>query len=106
MSEAQTYASGCLRLLSLDEANKASVMEAGAARYMSHLLDSRIHLPRWHARQTMLNLAMNGDHARALALYDVPNFVTGQNIPAVKYIHRPQTAPANMQGTLRPPHTC
>lgn len=102
MAEAQTFASGCLRLISLDEDNKGAVMAAGAARYLPPLLDSRCHLARWHTRQTMLNLAMDGAHARDLALYDVPNFVTGQNVPTVQYLHRPVTAPAALAGALQP----
>ena len=98
MAEAQTYAAGCLRLISLDEAQKDATMRAGAARYLPGLLDSKVHLARWHARQALLNLAMVPPHARELARYDVPAFVTGRNIPAVEYLHRPQTAPAAVQG--------
>jgi hypothetical protein len=98
MAEAQTYAAGCLRLISLDEAHKQAIMAAGAARYLAGLLDSKVHLARWHARQTLLNLAMTVDHARELASYDVPNFVTGQNFPVMQYLHRPQTAPPLLQG--------
>jgi hypothetical protein len=98
MAEAQTYAAGCLRLISLDEAHKQAIMAAGAARYLAGLLDSKVHLARWHARQTLLNLAMTVDHARELASYDVPDFVTGQNFPVMQYLHRPQTAPPLLQG--------
>lgn len=97
MAEAQTYAAGCLRLISLDEAHKAAAMRAGAARYLPGLLDSKVHLARWHARQALLNLAMVPPHARELARYGVPPFVTGRNVPTVQLLHRPQTAPAAVQ---------
>lgn len=97
MLEAQTYAAGCLRLLSLDEDNKAHIMDAGAPRYIAHLLDCKQDLPRWHARQTLLNLAMIPSYACVLALYDVPNFVTGRNVPNFSH-GRPKTAPAALEG--------
>jgi hypothetical protein len=88
VAEAYTYAAGCLRLISIDEAHRGAVMAAGAPRYMAHLLDGRIHLARWHARQTMLNLAMVNEYAAELARYGLPDYVTGRNIPAVHYMHR------------------
>lgn len=97
MLEAHTYAAGCLRLLSLDEDNKSHIMGAGAPRYISHLLDCKQDLPRWHARQTLLNLAMVPSYACVLALYDIPNFVTGSNVPSVSP-GRPKTAPATLEG--------
>eukprot|EP00892_Ulva_mutabilis_P010258 jgi/Ulvmu1/7604/UM038_0029.1 len=97
MLDAQTYAAGCLRMLSLDEDNKTQIMSAGAPRYIAHLLDCKQDLPRWHARQTLLNLAMVPSYACVLALYDIPNFVTGGNIPNSSPC-RPQTAPAALEG--------
>ena len=94
MAEAQAYAAGCLRLISIDDAHKAAVAAAGAPRYLAHLLDSRNNLARWHARQTLLNLAMVNDHTRELAQYGVPDYVTGRNIPALPKPHRPAAAPA------------
>jgi hypothetical protein len=99
MSEAFVYASGCLRVLSLVPENKPLLMEAGAHRYMAHLLDSKLDLARWHARQTMLNLAMVPEYAAELAVYELPNYVTGANIPRQSLLTvRPHTAPAAMEG--------
>lgn len=97
MLEAQTFAAGCLRLLSLDEENKTLIMTAGAPRYIAHLLDCKQDLPRWHARQTLLNLAMIPSYACVLALYDIPNFVTGNNVMKTMP-GRPKTAPAMLEG--------
>lgn len=97
MLEAHTYAAGCLRLLSLDEDHKAQIMIAGAPRYIAHLLDCKQDLPRWHARQTLLNLAMVPAYASELSLYEMPNFITGGNIPNVSVV-RPKTAPASLAG--------
>lgn len=99
MQEAHIYASGCLRLLSLVPENKPLLMDAGAHRYMAHLLDCNIDLSRWHARQTLLNLAMVPEFAATLALYELPHFVTGANLPKPPPACRPYTAPAALEGT-------
>lgn len=99
MQEAHVYASGCLRLLSLVPENKPLLMEAGAHRYMAHLLDCNVDLSRWHARQTLLNLAMVPEFAQTLSLYEFPFFVTGANLPKPPVSAcRPQTAPAALEG--------
>ena len=96
------YASGCLRLLSLVPENKPLIMEAGAHRYMAHLLDCNVDLSRWHARQTLLNLAMVPEFAHTLSLYEFPFFVTGANLPRPPTAaYRPHTAPATLEGALR-----
>lgn len=104
MAEAQTYAAGCLRLISLDDAHKATLMEVGAVRYLAQLLDTSTHLARWHARQTLLNLAMVRAYAKELARYDVPNYVTGENIPALHSVHRPQSVPLALAAGAQQPH--
>lgn len=103
MQEAHIYASGCLRLLSLVPENKPLLMDAGVHRYIAHLLDGNVDLSRWHARQTLLNLAMVPEFAATLALYELPDFVTGSNLPKPPLSAcRPHTAPATLQGVLRP----
>jgi hypothetical protein len=99
MQEAHVYASGCLRMLSLLPDNKPLLMDAGAHRYMAHLLDSNNDLSRWHARQTLLNIAMVPEFAATLVLYELPNFVTGANLPRRPLTAcRPHTAPAALGG--------
>lgn len=93
MEEAHIFASGCLRLLSLNEEHKAEMMQAGAPRYLTQLLDSKVHQARWHARQALLNLSMIPAHSKTMELYALPNYITGSNIPAVHFM-RPLTAPA------------
>jgi hypothetical protein len=100
MLEAHTFAAGCLWLLSLADDYKDAIMSAGAPRYMAHLLVCKADLPRWHARQVLLNLSMVPAFSTALAAYDIPNFVTGRNVPSVRLL-RPSTAPAALQGALR-----
>lgn len=51
MDIAQTYGTGCLRLISLKEQCKAEIMDRGGVRYLSPLLDSKIHHVRWNTRQ-------------------------------------------------------
>jgi hypothetical protein len=98
MAECHVYASACLRLLSLSEDAKGGIMAAGAARYLGHLLESKVELARWHARQTLLNLAMVPEHAKELAQYGYPDYITGGNIPAVRPKHRPAALTAESVG--------
>ena len=51
MAEAQAQAAGCLRLLSLSDLIKVDVMAAGAVRFLTPLLDSKLSHARWNARQ-------------------------------------------------------
>ena len=51
MAEAQAQAAGCLRLLSLSDLVKVDVMAAGAVRFLTPLLDSKLSHARWNARQ-------------------------------------------------------
>lgn len=51
MAEAQAQAAGCLRLLSLSDLAKVDVMAAGAVRFLTPLLESKLHHARWNARQ-------------------------------------------------------
>jgi len=51
MAEAQAQAAGCLRLLSLSDVAKVDVMAAGAVRFLTPLLESKLHHARWNARQ-------------------------------------------------------
>ena len=90
MEEAQTFASGCLRLLTLDDAHKEEIMRCGASRCLPQLLDTKIHQARWHARQALLNLSMFPDNAKEMTVYGLPNYITGANIPALHY-QRPPT---------------
>lgn len=53
MAEAQAQAAGCLRLLSLSDLLKVDVMAAGAVRFLTPLLESKLHHARWNARQVL-----------------------------------------------------
>lgn len=54
MAEAQAQAAGCLRLLSLSDLAKVDVMAAGAVRFLTPLLESKLHHARWNARQVRM----------------------------------------------------
>lgn len=51
MAEAQSYASHCLRLMSLCDDLHAALLSAGIVRYMMPLLDGQVAVARWNARQ-------------------------------------------------------
>jgi len=82
MEEAQTYGAGCLRLLSLEDEHKEEMMAAGAPRCLPQLVESKLQAARWHARQTLLNLAMVPAHATVMTRFGLPDYITGSNIPA------------------------
>ena len=56
MAEAQAQAAGCLRLLSLSDLVKVDIMAAGAVRFLTPLLESKLHHARWNARQVLLHI--------------------------------------------------
>lgn len=56
MAEAQAQAAGCLRLLSLSDLVKVDIMAAGAVRFLTPLLESKLHHARWNARQVLLDI--------------------------------------------------
>ena len=58
MAEAQAQAAGCLRLLSLSDLVKVDIMAAGAVRFLTPLLESKLHHARWNARQVFLGIAI------------------------------------------------
>ena len=51
MAEAQAQAAGCIRLLSLSDLVKVDLMAAGAVRFLTPLLESKLNQARWNARQ-------------------------------------------------------
>ncbi len=66
MAEAQAQAAGCLRLLSLSDLAKVDVMAAGAVRFLTPLLESKLHHARWNARQvTHASLEMHASEDAA-----------------------------------------
>ena len=65
MAEAQAQAAGCLRLLSLSDLVKVDVMAAGAVRFLTPLLESKLHHARWNARQVLPWPAVRWTHALA-----------------------------------------
>ncbi|KAK9824096.1 hypothetical protein WJX72_007705 [[Myrmecia] bisecta] len=95
MAEAQAFAAGCLRLMSLSDATKRDIMQLGGVRYLAPLLDSRNNHARWNARQTLLNLAMLPEHVPTMTQYKVPNYIHGANLPRNEW-GRPFTAPASL----------
>lgn len=56
MAEAQAQAAGCLRLLSLSDLVKVDIMAAGAVRFLTPLLESKLHHARWNARQVVIGI--------------------------------------------------
>lgn len=96
MAEAQTSATGVLRLLSLGDQHKMPMVELGAIRYLLPLMDQKLQQPRWNSRQTLLNLAIHPNALPVMQLYKVPDFIHGANIPGSHYevFRRPVTAPA------------
>eukprot|EP00884_Botryococcus_braunii_P020290 jgi/Botrbrau1/6945/Bobra.0215s0022.1 len=96
--DAQIQASACLRIMSMTEQGQSGLMrEAGeAARCLVPLLQSRVSATRWNARQTLLNLAIAPDNAEELASLEVPDYITGVNVPKPQFL-RPATAPALMR---------
>ena len=57
MAAAQSYAAACLALLSLNLPLAQALLEAGAIRHLSPLLESRVALARGYARQVNAGLA-------------------------------------------------
>ena len=51
MADAQTHASGCLRILSLNASGQCAIARHGGIRYLAPLLSSNIQQARWNARQ-------------------------------------------------------
>lgn len=54
MAEAQAQAAGCIRLLSLSDLVKVDLMAAGAVRFLTPLLESKLNQARWNARQVVI----------------------------------------------------
>ncbi|KAL0037308.1 hypothetical protein WJX79_000973 [Trebouxia sp. C0005] len=94
MAEAQAQAAGCLRLLSLSDLAKVDVMAAGAVRFLTPLLESKLHHARWNARQALFNLAMLPEHVNIMTRYKVPNYIHMGNMPPSHL--RPLTAPPSL----------
>lgn len=74
-AECQTNAAGCLRLISLSDNNKATIIKEQGIRFLTPLLTAKLDHARWHARQVMLNCAMLPDYTKLMELYKV----TGRN---------------------------
>ncbi|CAG9460076.1 unnamed protein product [Pedinophyceae sp. YPF-701] len=100
MEEAQVNATSCLRIFSLDDEMREMMMRAGVVRYLAPLLMVKQDRQRWHARNILLSLAQNPQYRKVMELYEVPNFVTNANVPAV--VVRPSTAPSSLYGSLHP----
>ncbi|GAX74113.1 hypothetical protein CEUSTIGMA_g1562.t1 [Chlamydomonas eustigma] len=88
MAEAQVFASAVLRLISLDDAWRVPLVQAGVVRYMVPLLDVKLSPARWNARQLLVNLSMTPQLMSTLQLYKVPNYVHGANVPG-SHFERP-----------------
>ena len=67
--ECQTYAAGCLRLMSLSDNNKREIIKQGGIRFLTPLLTAKTDHARWHARQVMLNCAMLPDYTSLMQMY-------------------------------------
>uniref|UniRef100_A0A7S1SVA0 Uncharacterized protein n=1 Tax=Tetraselmis chuii TaxID=63592 RepID=A0A7S1SVA0_9CHLO len=80
-AEAQTNAAGCLRLLSLSDNNKVSIIKEQGVRYLTPLLTTKADHARWHARQVLLNCAMLPNYTKLMQMYKVPDYVTAANVP-------------------------
>ena len=93
MPQAHIYASGCLRQLSYDDNNKAKIVKAEAPRFLAPLLESNIAEARWHARATLLNMAMDPQQHSDMHLCGVPQHILSISSPAIKNLQRPTTAP-------------
>ena len=91
MADAQIFASGVLRLISLDEEWRDALVKAGVIRYMLPLVEAKLSPARWNARQLLINLSMSHHLMPILNLYLVPAHVSGSNMPQSHY-DRPYTA--------------
>ncbi|KAG1674237.1 hypothetical protein FOA52_013857 [Chlamydomonas sp. UWO 241] len=91
MAEAQTFCSAVLRLVSMDERWRSPLVACGAVRYLLPLLDVKLSPARWNARQLLINLSLSPSLMPTLALYKVPDYVHGGNVPGSHY-DRPFTA--------------
>ena len=74
--ECQTYAAGCLRLMSLSDNNKREIIKQGGIRFLTPLLTAKTDHARWHARQVMLNCAMLPDYTTLMQMYKASAEVT------------------------------
>lgn len=100
MSEAQHSCTACLRLLSLSEGGRRRMMDHGAIRYLTPLLESKLGRVRLQSRQILLNLAGDRENLPRMELYTVPAYITGTNVP--EYQLRPLTAPSAIYGDSHP----
>lgn len=85
MADAQTYASGVLRLISLDEGWRDSLVKEGVVRYLLPLVEAKLSPARWNSRQLLINLSMSPQLMPHLKLYSVPDHVSGRNLPKSHY---------------------
>jgi hypothetical protein len=85
MADAQIFASGVLRLISLDEEWRDALVKAGVIRYMLPLVEAKLSPARWNARQLLINLSMSHHLMPILNLYSVPAHVSGSNMPQTHY---------------------
>ena len=108
--DGQRYATGCLRVLSMEYNYRAEMMRERILRYIAPLMMSKNQKARWHARHLVLTLSQDEENMPILSLYvippkkklhwktcdGVPEFIAMTNVK--RYTATPSKAPEMLYG--------
>jgi len=99
-NEAQIHALSCLRVFALFEEYKHEMMQYGIIRHIAGHIMNKSDKQRWNTRNILLALAQTPKNRKIMELYEVPNFITNNNVPVSTLMA--STAPSSLYSSLHP----